>query len=401
MIHDPELARRLGPLARTVETVIPEGDLLRKLARGKPLRCKLGLDPTAVSVHVGNGIQLWNLRRLQDMGHRAVIILGDYTALIGDPSGKDKTRPMLTPEVVEKNISTWKEQISKILDPRAIEWRRNSEWFEKMPFLEVLRLADRMTVQQMLERDSFEKRFAGGSPISIREFLYCLMQGWDSVVVKADVELGGTDQTFNLNVGRRLMEQMGLEPQACLIGPLVEGTDGQAKMSKSLGNSIGLTDPARDMFGKAMRISDALLPKYLNLLTDLPDEEIRALLAPGNNPRDAKLRLAEALVARYHGAAEAGAQRDEFVRVVSEGRLPTTIPDVGVPPGRHPVWDLVRRAGFAKTNSEARRLQFATFLRDGEEPARRAPTDEWEVRDGDVIQVGSHRFARLRPTPSV
>jgi tyrosyl-tRNA synthetase len=399
MIHDPELARRLGPLARTVETVIPEADLARKLASGRALRCKLGLDPTATQVHVGNGIQLWNLRRLQDMGHVAVVIIGDYTALVGDPSGKDKTRPMLTGEQVEENVATWREQISRILDPDRIEWRRNSEWFEKMPFLDVLRLADRMTVQQMLERDSFEKRFAGGTPISIREFLYCLMQGWDSVEVKADVELGGTDQTFNLNVGRRLMEQVGLEPQCCLIGPLVEGTDGQAKMSKSLGNSIGLAEPPRDMFGKAMRISDALLPKYLNLVTDLPDAEIAALLAPGTNPRDAKLRLAEALVSRYHGASEGRAQREEFVRVVSEGRLPTEITDVAVPPGRHPVWELVRRAGFAKTNSEARRLRFATFLRDGEEPARRAPTEEWDVRDGDVIQVGSHRFARLRPAP--
>jgi tyrosyl-tRNA synthetase len=399
MIHDPELARLLGPLARTVETVIPEADLAKKLARGKPLRCKLGLDPTATSVHVGNGIQLWNLRRLQDLGHRAVVIIGDYTALIGDPSGKDKTRPMLTQELVEQNVRTWKQQISKILDPGRLEWRRNSEWFEKMPFLDVLRLSDRMTVQQMLERDSFEKRFSGGNPISIREFLYCLMQGWDSVEVKADVELGGTDQTFNLTVGRRLMEQVGLEPQACLIGPLVEGTDGQAKMSKSLGNSIGLTDEPRDMFGKAMCISDALLAKYLRLLTDLPDAEIDGLLAAGTNPRDAKLRLAEALVARYHGASEGTRQRDEFVRVISDGGMPSTIPEVSVPPGNHPVWDLVRRAGFAKTNSEARRLQFATFLRDGEGPARKAPTEEWDVRDGDVIQVGSHRFARLRTGP--
>jgi tyrosyl-tRNA synthetase len=400
MIHDPELARRLGPLARTVETVVPEADLLRKLARGRPLRCKLGLDPTSTSVHVGNGIQLWNLRRLQDLGHQAVVIVGDYTALVGDPSGKDKTRPMLTKEQVEANVLTWKEQISRILDPARVEWRRNGEWFERMPFLDVLRLADRMTVQQMLERDSFEKRFAGGSPISIREFLYCLMQGWDSVEVRADVELGGTDQTFNLNVGRRLMEQVGLEPQVCLVGPLVEGTDGRAKMSKSLGNSIGLSDPPRDMFGAAMRISDDLLPKYLRLLTDLDDREIDALLAPGTNPRDAKLRLAEALVARYHGAAEGRTQREEFVRVISEGGVPATLPEVAVPAGQHPVWDLVRRAGFAKTNSEARRLRFATFLRDGEAPARRAPTEAWEVRDGDVIQVGSHRFARLRTGPA-
>jgi tyrosyl-tRNA synthetase len=396
VIRDRELARRLGPLARTVETVIPEADLLRKLARGRPLRCKLGLDPTATSVHVGNGIQLWNLRRLQDLGHQAVIVIGDYTALVGDPSGKDKTRPMLTQEQVEANVGTWKAQMERILRPEAVEWRRNSEWFSKMSFLDVLRLSDRMTVQQMLERDSFEKRFGEGTPISIREFLYCLMQGWDSVELRADVELGGTDQTFNLNVGRRLMEQAGLEPQACLIGPLVEGTDGAAKMSKSLGNSIGLTDPPKQMFGMAMRISDALLPKYLRLLTDLEDAEIDALLAAGTNPRDAKLRLAEALVSRYHGAAEGKAQREEFVRVISEGGMPATMPEVVVPAGKAPVWDLVRRAGFATSNSDARRLAFATFLREGEEPARRKPTEEWEVRDGDVLQVGSHRFARLK-----
>jgi tyrosyl-tRNA synthetase len=399
MIHDPALGTLLAPIVRTVETVVPEGDLLRKLRRGKPLRVKLGIDPTATSVHLGNGIPLWNLRRLQDLGHQAVLILGDYTAQVGDPSGKDKTRPMLTAAEVEANAATWLEQIGKILDLEKTEVRRNGEWFSKMPFLEVLRLADRMTVQQMLERDSFEKRVSAGAPVSIREFLYCLMQGWDSVMVRADVELGGTDQTFNLGVGRRLMEQEGLEPQVSLISPLVEGTDGQAKMSKSLGNSIGLTDPPDDMFGKAMRISDALLPKYLRLLTDLTDAKIDALLAAGVNPRDAKLALSEALVARYHGAEAAAAAKTRFVRVVSEKQAPEEMPEVAVPAGATPAWSLVKACGFAKSNSDARRLVeqgAVTLIREGSEPLVADADTTWAVRTGDVVKVGGRKYARLR-----
>ena len=399
MIHDPGLATLLAPLSRTVETVIPEGDLLKKLRRGKPLRVKFGIDPTSTTVHVGNGIPLWNLRRLQDMGHQAVLILGDYTAQVGDPSGKDKTRPMLTTEQVETNVATWLRQIGKILDLSKTEVRRNGEWFSKMQFLEVLKLADRMTVQQMLERDAFEKRVAAGAPVSIREFLYCLMQGWDSVVVKADVELGGTDQTFNLGVGRRLMEQEGMEPQVSLVSPLVEGTDGAAKMSKSLGNSIGLDDPPDDVFGKAMSVSDALMPKYLRLLTDLTDAEVEALLAPGVNPRDAKLRLAEALVSRYHGAAAGAAAKAKFVRVISEKRPPEEMPEVAVPAGAQPAWQLVKACGFAKSNSDARRLVeqgAVTFLRDGQDPVVAGVEAAWTPRAGDVVKVGGRKYARLR-----
>ena len=394
MMNDPELVRLLGPLARTVETVVPEGDLVRKLRRGRPLRVKFGIDPTATSVHVGNGIPLWNLRRLQDMGHQAVLIIGDYTALVGDPSGKDKTRPMLTPAQVEDNVATWMAQLGRIVDLSRAEVRRNGEWFSKMSFLDVLALVDRMTVQQMLERDSFEKRFAEGRPISIREFVYCLMQGWDSVEVRADVELGGTDQTFNLGVGRRLMEQQGLEPQVAVISPLVEGIDGQAKMSKSLGNSIGLSDETKDMFGKTMRIADALLPKYLRLLTDLPDAEIEALLAPGVNPRDAKLRLGEALVARYHGADAGRREREEFLHVFSEKRLPAEIPTVTLPAGAVSILDLVVACGFAASKGEARRLvgQGGVALDDVVVKDLGAQV---AVKDGAILRVGSRRYARL------
>ena len=409
MIHDARLASLLSPLARTVETVTPEAELRQKLeafAAGKrgPLRCKFGIDPPSTSVHVGNGIPLWNLRRLQDLGHQAVLIIGDYTALVGDPSGKDKTRPMLTPAQVSANVATWLDQISHILDLSRTEVRRNSEWFSKMPFVEVLALTNRMTVQQMLERDSFEKRFRENAPISIREFLYCLMQGWDSVMVRADVELGGTDQMFNLGVGRRLMEQEGMAPQSSLISPLVEGTDGQAKMSKSLNNAIGVTEAAGDMFGKAMRVSDALLPKYLRLLTDLTDAAIDALLA--GHPRDAKLAMAEALTGRYHGAEAAAAARAEFVRVISEGQTPTDVPSVTLPPavaapgrtlppGHWSVIELLKACGFAKTGGEARRLieQGGVSVNDvkvGDVHATHA------VTDGDLVKVGSRRYARLR-----
>ena len=355
MIHHPELARLLAPLARTVDSVTPEAELLKKLRSGRPLRVKFGIDPTATSVHIGNGIPLWNLRRFQDLGHQAVLIIGDSTALVGDPSGKDKTRPMLTPAMVASNITTWMEQIGKIVDLAKTEVRHNSEWFTPMPFLEVLNLADRMTVQQMLERDSFEKRFAAQTPISIREFLYCLMQGWDSVKVGADVELGGTDQTFNLNVGRRLMEQEGLAPQICLVSPLIEGVDGSAKMSKSLGNSIGLSDPPKDQFGMCMRISDALLPKFLRLVTDLPDAEIEALLAPGLNPRDAKLRLGEEVVARYHGRDVGRREREEFIRIFSERQRPpeATIREVPLPGRLMTAKELVKALGLAVSGTQA------------------------------------------------
>jgi tyrosyl-tRNA synthetase len=398
MIRDEKLRRLLAPLARTVESVFPEEDLVRKLARKKPLRVKLGIDPTATSVHVGNGIPLWNLRRFQDLGHQAVLILGDYTATVGDPSGKDKTRPMLTTEDVERNVATWLGQLALILDMKRLEIRRNGEWFRRMSFLEVLALADRMTVQQMMERDSFQKRWKEQSPISVREFLYCLMQGWDSVMVDADVELGGTDQTFNLTVGRRLMEQAGKEPQVCLVSPLLEGTDGSAKMSKSLGNAIGLDDAPKDLFGKAMRVSDALLPKYLALATDLPDAEIATLLA--GHPMEAKLRMAEAMTARYHGAEVGRRERDEFRRVFSQREEPTEVPDVPVgaagEDGKHWIVDLLKAAGFATSTSEARRLvEGKGVAMDGETVL------DWKarvlLRGGETLRAGRRHVARLRP----
>jgi tyrosyl-tRNA synthetase len=396
MIKDPELQRLLGALARTVESVFPEKELVQKWKRGRPLRVKFGIDPTSTSVHVGNGIPLWNLRRLQDLGHQAVLIVGDYTATVGDPSGKDKTRPMLTLAQVEANFAGWKEQIAKILDLPKVEVRRNSEWFSKMSFLEVLALADRMTVQQMMERENFAARWKAQTPISVREFLYCLMQGWDSVMVDADVELGGTDQTFNLTVGRRLMEQVGKEPQVCLISPLIEGTDGQEKMSKSLGNAIGVSEAPKDVFGKAMRVSDALLPKFLRLTTDLEEDRIAALLT--GHPMEAKLAYAEALTARYHGAKVGEHERTEFKRVFGGDETPADLADVtaGAPgdDGKHWIVDLLRACGFAATTGEARR-----FVEGGGVQVDGRTVTDWRERlvvaGGEVLRAGRRRQARL------
>jgi tyrosyl-tRNA synthetase len=355
------------------------------------------MDLTSPTVHIGNGIPLWNLRRLQDLGHVAVLILGDYTATVGDPSGKDKTRPMLTQEEIEKNGATWLEQVGSILDMDKVEVRKNGEWFSQMSFLDVLSLTDRMTVQQMMERDSFETRWKATDPISVREFLYCLMQGWDSVMVKADVELGGTDQTFNLNVGRRLMVQEGLEPQVSLISPLIEGTDGQAKMSKSLGNAIGIQDEPKQMFGMAMRVPDPLIGKYLRLVTDVADDDIERLLALPN-PRDAKLALGEALVGRYHGEAAGAAEREEFLRVFSRHDAPSEIPAVAVggpdEDGCYWIVALLRACGFAKSTSEARRL-----VAGGGVHLDEAKIKDWQERlrleGGEVLRVGRRRYAKL------
>ena len=397
MLKDATLRERLAPLVRTIDTVLPEREVLTRLDSGRPLRCKLGIDVTSTTIHIGNAIQLWNLRRLQDMGHVPVLILGDATAAVGDPSGKDKTRPMLSREDIERNLETWHEQLAQILDLDQAEVRRNSEWFDPMSFHQVLDLTNRMTVQQMLERDAFAKRLNKSEPISLREFIYCLMQGWDSVEVKADIELGGTDQTFNLMVGRRLMEQEGLPPQAVLIGPLLEGTDGHAKMSKSLGNAIGICDAPKEQFGRAMRISDELLPKYLRLATDLADADIDRLLTLPN-PMDAKFAMAQALVARYHGDEAGQAAHEEFLRIFRRRAAPKDIPTiaVGAPQDDGAYWivDLLKACAFAKSTGEARRL-----VEGGGVHLDDSAVADWRARltlaGGELLRVGRRRQARL------
>ncbi|MFQ5843988.1 MAG: tyrosine--tRNA ligase [Planctomycetota bacterium] len=311
----------LGPLSRTVESVFPgDAELDRLLASRRKLRIKLGLDLTSTEVTIGNEIPLRVLGRFQEEGHTAVLILGDFTALVGDPSGRDRMRPQLDRAQVEENGRTWLGQISEILDVERAEVHRNSEWLSRLGSEEMVRLAGRMTVAQMLERDSFAKRYGQNAPIHLHELLYCLLQGYDSIAVKADVELGGSDQTFNLNVGRTLQKGVGQPPQVCVICTLLEGVDGAQKMSKSLGNSIGLRTPPKDMFGLATRVPDRLVPKYLRLATDLADPEIEALLE--GDIWEAKKCMAEALVARHHGAEAAARERAEFERVFKHKQPP-------------------------------------------------------------------------------
>lgn len=383
-----------GPKARTVESIFPsEKDLDRLFALKRPLRVKLGLDLTATSVTIGNEIPLRILGRFQELGHTAVLILGDFTALVGDPSGKDKTRPVLTPEKVEENGATWLQQIGKVFDVKRAEVRRNSEWLSRLAPAEIVRLAGQLTVAQMLERDSFAKRYAEGAPIHLHEFLYCLLQGYDSVAVTSQIELGGTDQTFNLNIGRAVQKSAGLPSQVCVINPLLEGVDGSAKMSKSLGNSIGLDAPSKDMFGLATRVPDALVGKYFRLATDVPDAEIERLLA--GDIWAAKKAMAEALVARHHGADVGRREREEFERVYRDKELPEEIPE-------HPLdvaaaWSAggLVRAVFNLSGAEARRLveQGAVTL-DG---ARLLdPLAAVRVRGGEVLRAGKRKFAKLK-----
>jgi tyrosyl-tRNA synthetase len=388
---------RFGQLARTVESVFPsEAELDSLFSLGRPLRVKLGLDLTSTSVTIGNEIPLRILGRFQELGHLPVLILGDFTTLVGDPSERDKTRPVLTPEQVERNGATWLEQIGKVLDVTRAEARRNSEWLRRLDPGEILRLAGQLTVAQMLERDSFAKRYAEGTPIHLHEFLYCLLQGYDSVAVRADVELGGTDQTFNLNVGRTIQKSAGQRPQVCVINPLLEGVDGSAKMSKSLGNAIGLDATPKDMFGLATRVPDALVGKYLSLATDVADAEIEALLR--GDPWTAKKAMAEALVARHCGAEAARREREEFERVFRDRELPEEIPERVVAEAAPTAVALVRDA-FGISGGEARRLveQGAVTL-DGErltEPLAAVP-----LKGGEILRAGKRRFARLTIAPS-
>ncbi len=385
-----------GQLARTIDTVFPgDRDLDALFAKGRPLRVKLGIDITSTSVTIGNGIPLRILARFQELGHVAVLILGDFTTLVGDPSGRDKTRPVLTPEEVVQNGETWLEQIKGLLDLDRAEVRRNGEWLAKLDSSQLLTLSSQLTVAQMLERDSFATRYRAGSPIHLHEFLYCLFQGYDSIAVNADVELGGTDQTFNVNMGRVLQKNAGMRPQVCVTNPLLEGVDGHKKMSKSVGNSICLDTPAKDMFGLATRIPDELIEKYLRLATDLADETI-ADLGRGD-PWNAKKSMAEALTARHYGAETAARERTEFERVFAEKKLPEDIPEYVAPPGRT-VLELVRGA-FSMTSGEAKRLikQGAVTV------AGNKMTDASTViehTDGDVLRAGKRRFASLRVGPS-
>ncbi len=394
-------------LLRGCEALYTEQELRAKIQRscktGQGLRIKLGLDPSAPDIHLGHSVVLRKLRQFQDLGHKAVLIVGDYTAMIGDPTGKNKTRPMLTPEQVEANAQTYFNQAGKILkmDGDAIEVVRNSDWLGKMTLADALKMASRMTVARMLERDTFEKRYKAGVEIYLHEFMYPLLQGTDSVFVRSDLELGGTDQTFNNLVGRDLQKEDGQEPQCVMIMPILTGLDGTQKMSKSLGNYVGLTDSARDMFGKTMSIPDTLMKQWFTLLTARPSEEIAVLCDPNQtHPRKAKEILAKDIVTAYYGAAAADAEAEQFVKVFKEGALRADMPEATIPAGQLDngrIWiaRLLHTIGFAASSSDGKRaVQGGGVLIDGQKVVD--PNAQVEVKDGMVVQVGKRRMAKMK-----
>jgi tyrosyl-tRNA synthetase len=401
--------KRLSPedqldlLRRGTVEIISEEDLLAKLREDRPLRVKLGVDPSAPDIHIGIAIVLRKLRQFQDLGHEAILVVGDFTAMIGDPSEKKKTRPMLRREDIERNVATYRAQYSLILDPQRTRVVFNSQWLAPMTFEAVIQLAAKTTVARVLERDDFTRRFRAGTPIYMHELLYPLCQAMDSVQLQADVELGGTDQKFNNLMGRDLQREFGQSPQVVMLTPLLVGLDGVEKMSKSLGNAIGITDPPEEMYGKAMAIPDELIAHYMEFTTAMPLEEVRAVergLREGTvHPRDAKARLARELVTLWHGASAAAAAERTFNRVFRGGELPAELPEARLPKGtgRLRVAELLVRAGLAASRSEARRLitQGGVSL-DGSRVEQ--PDAEVAVTDGLVVRVGRRRFARIRLT---
>ncbi len=395
-------AEQMHVIKSGIADLVPEADLVKKLEKGHPLRVKLGVDPTAPDLHLGHAVPLRKLRQFQDLGHTVVLIIGDFTALIGDPSGRNSTRPPLTLAQINENAETYISQAFKILDPSKTELRRNSEWLGALDFEGILRLTSRFTVARILERDDFAKRYAAGQGISLHEFLYPMAQAYDSVATEADIELGGTDQLFNLLAGRELMEKSGMEPQCCLTLPLLEGTDGVQKMSKSYGNYIGLTDEPAEKFGKVMSIPDELMVKYFRLCTALSVEDVDVIeqdLASGTlHPNVAKRRLAREIVTLYDSADEALAAEAAFDRLFKEHQTPEDVPEYVVEandPTHLPA--LLREVGLASSTSDARRLIDGGGLRINGDPVTPGTYDiAWSSVDGAVIQAGKRRFARVR-----
>ncbi len=330
----PTAAEQLVELRRGASEILLEADLTRKLSRGQPLRIKAGFDPTAPDLHLGHTVLINKMRQFQALGHEVTFLIGDFTGMIGDPTGKNTTRPRLTRDEIAANAQTYQTQIFKILDPERTRIDFNSRWMTDLGAAGLIGLAAQYTVARMLERDDFSKRYKGGQPIAVHEFLYPLVQGYDSVALRSDVELGGTDQKFNLLVGRSLQESYGQEPQVVLTMPLLEGLDGVNKMSKSLGNYIGITDPENDMFGKLMSISDTLMWRYFELLSFRPLSEVAALkeaVSAGKNPRDVKFELGVEIVSRFHGSGAGERARDEFIARFREGAVPNDVPEVQLP----------------------------------------------------------------------
>ena len=395
---------QVAELQRGAHEVLTAPDLRKKLGRGVSLRVKAGFDPTAPDLHLGHTVLLNKMRQFQQFGHEVTFLIGDFTGMIGDPTGRNATRPALTPEEIQANARTYESQVFRILDRERTRIDFNSRWLAKLTSTEVVKLAAHYTVARMLERDDFAKRYKAGQPISIHEFLYPLAQGYDSVAMRADVELGGTDQKFNLLVGRTLQEAYGQEPQVVITTPLLEGTDGVNKMSKSLGNYIGITEDPDSMFGKLMSISDELMWRYFELLSFRPLSEIAALrgqAASGRNPRDVKFELAREIVARFHDAAAAERAQRNFTARVSEKAVPQDLPVKVVPveSGGLRLANLLKEAGLAASTTEARRkIEEGAVRIDGARVSDLALT--LKAGAEHVLQVGAKRFARVRLEPS-
>jgi tyrosyl-tRNA synthetase len=394
---------QIAELERGAHEVLTAVDLRKKLGRGVPLRVKAGFDPTAPDLHLGHTVLLNKMRQFQQFGHTVTFLIGDFTGMIGDPTGRNATRPPLTPEEIQANARTYESQVFRILDRERTRIDFNSRWLSKLTSTEMVKLAAHYTVARMLERDDFAKRYRGGQPISIHEFLYPLAQGYDSVAMRADVELGGTDQKFNLLVGRALQEAYGQEPQVVLTTPLLEGTDGVNKMSKSLGNYIGITEDPDSMFGKLMSISDELMWRYFELLSFRPLSDIAALrgqAAGGRNPRDIKFELAREIVARFHDAAAAERAQRNFTARVSEKAVPQDLPLKVVPveAAGLRLANLLKEAGLAGSTSEAnRKIEEGAVRIDGARVSDKGLT--FKAGAEHVLQVGAKRFARVRLEP--
>lgn len=396
-MNSPE--QQVRELRRGAVDLVREEELLERLGSGRPLRVKCGFDPTAPDLHLGHVVILTKMRQFQDFGHEVIFLIGDFTGMIGDPSGRSKARPTLTEEMLKENAATYAEQVHRVLDPDLTRVEFNSTWMNGLSAADLVRLAGKRTLARMLERDDFKKRFGEGNPIGLHEFMYPIAQGYDSVALEADVELGGTDQTFNLLLGRQIQTEHGQPSQIVLTLPLLEGTDGVQKMSKSLGNHIAIMDPPAEMYGKLMSVSDELMWRYLELLSLRSQAELdklRADVDAGGNPRDAKMALAHELTARFHGDGAAGEAAQNFSRRHQLGETPADMPeltiagsDSGVPLG-----ELVRCAGLAASNAEAMRLIAQGAVRlDGERVSDRAMVVP--AGSSSVLQVGKRRFARV------
>lgn len=393
------LEEQIHYLKKGCEEIIKEEDLLEKLKRGKPLTVKAGFDPTAPDLHLGHAVLLRKMKHFQDLGHRVVFLIGDFTGMIGDPTGRSVTRKPLTREEINANAETFKAQVFKILDPEKTVIDFNRRWLGQLTFEDVIKLAAKYTVAQILEREDFTKRMANKTPISMHEILYPLAQGYDSVALEADVELGGTDQKFNLLVGRELQRQSGQEPQVIMTTPLLEGTDGVEKMSKSLGNYVGITEAPNSMFGKLMSISDVLMWRYFLLLTDLSVEQIEE--KKKTHPRQAKEDLAKIIVGDFHSPDAAVEAAAEFRRVFAQKELPEEMEAIELLPGSHGILEVIRLSGMVPSNSEARRLirQGAVSLKpDAAEAVRIADEKQnLDLKPGEsyILKVGSRRFKKI------